>query len=101
VNLGADLKMLAEHGRVIVIGSRGEVTINPRDLMSRRGSIRGFTLWALNESEIAEIHAGIFTGLENGTLRPVVGKEIPLVEAPRAHREVTTAGASGKIILIP
>jgi NADPH2:quinone reductase len=101
VNLGGDLKMLADRGRVIVIGSRGEVTINPRDLMSRRGSIRAFTLWALNESEIAEIHAGILAGLENGTLRPVVGKEIPLAEAPRAHREVATSGASGKIILIP
>jgi NADPH:quinone reductase len=101
VNLGGDLKILADHGRVIVIGSRGEVTINARDLMSRRGSIRGFTLWALNESEIAEMHAGILTGLENGTLRPVVGKEIPLAEAARAHREVTTSRASGKIILIP
>lgn len=101
VNLGGDLKMLADRGRVIVIGSRGEVTINPRDLMSRRGSVRGFTLWALNESETSEIHAGILAGLENGTLRPVVGKEIPLAEAPRAHREVTTPGASGKIILIP
>jgi NADPH2:quinone reductase len=101
VNLGADLKMLANGGRVIVIGSRGEVTINPRDLMSRRGSIRAFTLWALNDSEIAEIHAGILTGLENGTFRPVVGKEIPLAEAARAHQEVTSSGASGKIILIP
>jgi len=101
VNLGADLKMLANGGRVIVIGSRGEVSINPRDLMSRRGSIRAFTLWALNEAEIAEIHAGILTGLENGTFRPVVGKEIPLAEAARAHQEVTSSGASGKIILIP
>jgi NADPH2:quinone reductase len=101
VNLGADLKMLANGGRVIVIGSRGEITINPRDLMSRRGSIRGFTLWALNETEIAEIHAGILTGLENRTLRPVVGKEIPLAEAARAHREVITSRASGKIVLIP
>ena len=52
VNLGGDLKLLADRGRVIVIGSRGEVTIKPsRDLMSRRGSVRAFTLWALNESE--------------------------------------------------
>ncbi len=101
VNLGGDLKMLAERGRVIVIGSRGEVTINPRDLMSRRGSVRGFTLWALNESEIAEIHAGILAGLQNGTFRPVVGKSIPLAEAARAHREVMTSRASGKMILVP
>jgi len=35
VNLGGDLKMLAQEGRVVVIGSRGDATITPRDLMSR------------------------------------------------------------------
>src|SRR5215831_14675741 len=66
VNLGHDLKLLGSLGRVIVIGSRGEVTINPRDLMLRRGAIRAFTLWAVTDAESAEIHAGIRAGLENG-----------------------------------
>jgi NADPH2:quinone reductase len=101
VNLGHDLKLLAIHGRVVVIGSRGEVTISPRDIMSRRGSILGFSLWAITEAEEKEIHAGIFVGLENGTQRPVVGKEFPLAEAPRAHKEVLERGAFGKIVLIP
>src|SRR5215471_18556967 len=43
VNLSNDTKLLAKNGRVVVIGSRGEVTINPRELMARRASIRGFT----------------------------------------------------------
>ena len=101
VNLAGDLKLLGLLGRVIVIGNRGEVTINPRDLMSRRGSVLAFTLWAVTEAETAEIHAGIIAGLENGTLRPVVGKQIPLAEATRAHKEVLEPGASGKIILVP
>jgi NADPH2:quinone reductase len=101
VNLSGDLKLLALHGRVIVIGNRGEVTINPRDLMSRRGSVLAFTLWATTEAEAAEIHAGIIAGLENGTLRPVVGKKIPLAEAARSHKEVLEPGSSGKIALIP
>ena len=101
VNLAADLKMLATYGRVIVIGNRGEITINPRDLMARRSSMRGFTLWAITEAETKEIHAALYAGLENGTLRPVVGKEIPLAEAPRAHKEVMAPGSHGKIILVP
>lgn len=100
-NLGNDLKLLALGGRVVVIGSRGEVTINPRDLMTRRGSVRAFTLWGTPPEQIAEIHAGIYAGLENGTLRPVVGKRRPLAEAARAHQEVLEPGASGKIVLIP
>jgi NADPH2:quinone reductase len=101
VNLSADLKLLATNGRVIIIGNRGEITINPRDLMLRRASARGFTLWAITPAEEADIHAGIIAGLENGTLRPVVGKELPLGEAARAHKEILEPGAAGKIVLIP
>ncbi len=101
VNLGNDLKLLARFGRVIVIGSRGDVTITPRDLMMRRASIHAFTLWGILETEEAEIHAGIGAGLGNGSLRPVVGKELPLAEAARAHIEVMAPGAFGKIVLVP
>ncbi len=101
VNLGQDLKLLAPHGRVIVIGSRGDVTISPRDLMSRRGSVHAFTLWGVTDAEEKEIHAGLIAGLENGTLRPIVGKELPLAEASRAHKEVLEPGAFGKIVLVP
>jgi NADPH2:quinone reductase len=101
VNLAADLKLLAIYGRAIIIGSRGDITITPRDLMARRSLVRGFTLWAITPQENTEIHAGLLAGLENGTLRPVVGKEIPLAEAVRAHKEVMTPGAHGKIVLVP
>jgi len=100
VNLANDLKMLAIEGRTIVIGNRGEITINPRDLMARRASIFGFTLWAATEAESAEIHAAIAAGLENGTLRPIVAKELPLKDAPTAHKDVLAPGAGGKIVLI-
>jgi NADPH2:quinone reductase len=101
VNLGHDLKLLASHGRVVVIGSRGDVTITPRDLMTRRASIHAFTLWGITEAEENEIHAGLIVGLANGTLRPIVGKELPLAEASRAHKEVLEPGAFGKIVLLP
>src|SRR5262245_4442646 len=102
VNLGADLKLLAPYGRVIVIGSRGDVTITPRDLMARRASVRAFTLWALTETEFADLHAAIHAGLENATLRPVVGSELPLKDAAQSHHDVMKpSGAHGKIVLVP
>src|SRR6516162_7199715 len=100
VNVFSDIKLLANNGRVIVIGSRGEFTIIPRELMGRRASIRAFTLWAITAAEEADIHAGLFAGLENGTLRPIVGKVLPLAEAARAHEEILEPGAAGKIVLI-
>ena len=101
VNLATDLKLLTIRGRAIVIGNRGEITINPRELMARRASVRGFTLWAATDAEAAEIHAAIAAGLENGTQRPIVGKELPLKDAPQAHIDVMAPGAFGKIVLIP
>jgi NADPH2:quinone reductase len=100
VNLSHDTRLLANNGRVIVIGSRGEVTINPRELMGRRASIRAFTLWGITPEEEADIHAGLFAGLENGALRPIVGKELPLAEVARAHKEILEPGSAGKIVLV-
>ncbi|MGH9414294.1 MAG: NADPH:quinone reductase [Terriglobales bacterium] len=101
VNLGADLKLLAREGRVVVIGSRGDVTISPRDLMARRARVLGFTLWGAAEAELCEIHAGLVAGLRDGTLRPVAARQLPLAEAAEAHRLVMAPGAHGKIVLIP
>jgi NADPH2:quinone reductase len=101
VNLGADLKLLRQSGRVIVIGSRGDVTITPRDLMSRRASVHAFTLWGISEAEERETLAALANGLENGTLRPVVGKELPLAQAAQAHKDIMASGALGKIVLVP
>jgi len=101
LNLGNDLKILAPGGRVVVIGSRGEVAIDPRDAMTRDASILGMSLGNAGEKEIASIHAALLAGLENGTLRPVVGREMPLAEAPRAHALALEPGALGKIVLVP
>jgi NADPH:quinone reductase len=101
VNLGKDLTILAPRGRVVVVGSRGPVEINPRDTMVRDASILGMTLLNASEPELAGIHAALVAGLENGTLRPVVGQQIPLAEAARAHQAVMEPGAYGKIVLIP
>jgi len=100
-NLAADLGLLAKKGRVVVIGNRGTIEINPRDAMSREADIRGLTLFATTEQEAREMHAALGAGLENGTLRPVIAQTIPLAEAARAHVELTkSSGALGKIVLV-
>jgi NADPH:quinone reductase len=101
-NLGKDLTVLAKSGRVAAIGSRGPVEINPRDAMAREADIRGVTMWNTSEAEFHEMHAALVAGLENGTLRPVVGKKFPLAQAAEAHIEIMKpSGALGKMVLIP
>jgi NADPH:quinone reductase len=101
VNLAKDLTLLAPGGRVVVIGNRGTIEINPRDAMGREASILGLTLFAATDADLREIHAATIAGLENGSLRPIVRQELPLAEAARAHQLVTEQGALGKIVLIP
>jgi NADPH2:quinone reductase len=100
VNLDNDLTALATSGRVVVIGSRGRVEIDPRNAMGREASILGMTLYNADEKELASMHAAFVAGLKNGTLRPVVSRELPLAEAAAAHHAVMEASTLGKIVLI-
>ncbi len=101
VNLDHDLDALALGGRVVVVGSRGRVEIDPRKAMGKDAAILAMTLSNTTRTELEQIHAGLVAGVENGTLSPVVAKQIPLAEAPRAHIEVMQPGALGKIVLVP
>ncbi len=100
-NLARDLKILSLNGRVVVIGCRGSIEIEPRELMRRSAAILGMLLFNVSPQEKRSMHAAIVAGLENGTLRPVVGKEHPLAEAGAAHEAVLAPGAYGKIVLVP
>jgi len=101
VNLARDLKMLAAGGRVVVIGSRGPIEIDPRDTMQRDADIRGMMLGHGSQEKRTKMYNEIADGLAKGSLNPVIGKKYKLSEAPQAHQAVMEAGAFGKIVLIP
>ena len=83
-----------------MIGSRGRIEIDPRATMPRDASILGMTQFNAPPAEVASIHAALVAGLANGSLNPVVGREMPLADAPRAHEAVLEPGALGKIVLV-
>ena len=101
VNLDKDLGLLAQRGRVVVVGNRGRVEIDARQTMGRDAAILGMTLMNATPQDRVRIHAALVAGLENRTLRPVVGREWPLSEAAEAHVAVIESRAYGKIVLVP
>jgi NADPH2:quinone reductase len=101
VNLGKDLSLLAPNGRIVIIGCRGVVEINPREAMAREATLLGMLIMKASDKDLNSIHAAIEAGLEKGILNPVVGKVMPLGDAGKAHAEIISEGAYGKIILIP
>jgi NADPH2:quinone reductase len=98
-NLGNDIDLLAQRGRVVVIGSRGPVEIDPRGLMVREADIRGISLFIAVSGDGVEIFRRIASGLESGELNPVIGHRIPLGDAALAHEQIMTSSARGKIVL--
>jgi NADPH2:quinone reductase len=101
VNLSRDLSLLAQRARVVVIGNRGTIEINPRELMRRDAIVIGMSLVNANDADKRRIHAVLRAGFSNSSLRPVIQRELPLAEAARAHREVMDARSLGKIVLVP
>ncbi|HET9833149.1 MAG TPA: NADPH:quinone reductase [Vicinamibacterales bacterium] len=99
INLDKDLGLLANRGRVVVIGNRGRVEIDARQTMAKDAAILGMTLFNISDADMASINAYMMAGLENGSLKPVVGREFPLADAAKAQDAVMASGAHGKIVL--
>lgn len=101
INLAADMELVAKYGRIVVIGNRGEITVNPRLTMMKELDIRGIQLWNATPAQVRPMMQDIMAGVAEGALRPVIGREMPLADAAAAHVSVLAPGAYGKIVLVP
>jgi NADPH2:quinone reductase len=99
VNLDNDLTVLAFGGRVVVVGNRGRIEIDPRKTMGKDAAILGMALWNATAENLRHAFAGLDAGFANGTLTPVVSTELPLADAAAAHKQILEPGAKGKIVL--
>jgi NADPH2:quinone reductase len=100
-NLEKDLGLLAPGGRVVVIGSRGRIEIDPRAIMGKETDIRGLAVFKATPEETRATHQGLAKAIDDGHFFPAVSLEMQLSEAPRAHELVMKDGNCGKIVLIP
>jgi NADPH2:quinone reductase len=100
-NLKADLDFITMYSAIVIVGSKGEVLINPRNLMSKDARIMGFVLFNAKKDELLDIHSNLYDLFISKKLRPpVVGKTFNLKDAKEAH-VLVEKGAYGKIILKP
>jgi NADPH2:quinone reductase len=101
VNLARDLQTIARYGRIVIIGNRGNIEINPRDAMARDAIVYGMVLFNAMPQDQAEIHSALAKLMMEEKLKPVIGTELPLGKAREAHEQVMKPGSYGKIILVP
>ncbi len=100
-NLEMDLNLLGSSGRVVIIGSRGRIEIDPRATMGKETDIRGLALFHATKEEMIATHRGLAEAMAAGNLSPQISKELQLSEAAVAHERVMKDGNGGKIVLIP
>ncbi|XP_064441318.1 quinone oxidoreductase-like isoform X2 [Mirounga angustirostris] len=101
VNLSNDLNLLSYGGRVIIVGSRGPIEINPQDTMAKESSITGVAFYSSTKEEFRQFAAALQDGMEIGWLRPVTGSRYSLEKVAQAHENIIhNSGASGKMILL-
>jgi NADPH:quinone reductase len=99
VNLETDLKMIAPYGRIVVVGNRGSLEINPRLAMIKEADILGMALWNAPPSEYRESLQAVEAFLESGVFHPEVGDVLDLEDAAKAHAQILSKNAHGKMVL--
>lgn len=99
-NLENDMRVVGEHGRIVIVGSRGELNITPRLLMAKESRVMGMAIWHASPEEAAMAEAAVAAALRSGALHPVLGETFPLAEAAQAHvRIMARGGKPGKMLL--
>jgi NADPH:quinone reductase-like Zn-dependent oxidoreductase len=102
VNLPADVKMVAKGGRIVCTGQGPgpDATAPIGEALSKDVSILFMNLNNAGRAGVAAIAAEIAAMAAAGKVRPVIGAELPLSEARRAH-ELFAEDHLGKIVLLP
>jgi len=101
VNLNNDLQILRwKKGRVVVIGNRGTIDVNPRLLMAKETYVVGVTLFSSDEDEFNMMNSHIQALIRNNCIKPVIGKVFTLEETAKAQSEViNNTGTYGRITI--
>jgi NADPH2:quinone reductase len=91
------LAALGRGGRLVTPGAldNPEVLLNLWTLVGKRARIAGVA----GEAAPREALEGIIAQAARGDLRPVIDRELPLVEAAEAHRAIEARETFGKVIL--
>lgn len=102
-NLNTDFSLMAQRGRIAIIGNRGELSINPRDIMSKELSVHGVALLQSTPEELKAASEYINKCLEENVLDPLVSMKLPFEDAPLAHQEIIDRKTLtiGNIVLLP
>lgn len=106
--LDRNVDALADGGRVVIIGMQGGIKgeLNIAKLIGKRAGVIGTALRSRpvdgsggKAQIVAEVTENVWPMIADGRVRPIVGAELPIAEAQRAHELLASGEVSGKIVL--
>ena len=103
--LRRNVEVLRTGGRLVVIGlqggTKGELDLGV--MLGKRASVHATSLRRRTPQEkaaiVAAVRAEVWPAIEQGEVRPVVDRVLPLEEAAAAHRVLEESSHVGKVIL--
>lgn len=98
-NLETDLDIARKAGRIVILGSRGTIQIDPRHTMTKGLTILGMSAINLDTAETVEAYAALTKLVDEGEILPLVGDVMALAEAADAHERILTKKGNGKLVL--
>ncbi len=98
---GQVLASLAFGGTVVVAGYAGgrEAQVNVTDIIWKAATIRGFTFRLFAPEIVAAANETILGYLQEGALKPTIGRVFPLAEAAEAVRYLIEDRPYGRVIM--
>jgi putative PIG3 family NAD(P)H quinone oxidoreductase len=104
--LARNVDVLADGGRLVVIGMQGgrKAELDLSALMRKRGAVISTALRGRPVAEKATICAAVVEHVwplvSDGTIRPIIERTVPLAEAATAHALMESGSHTGKIVLV-
>ncbi|WP_284232304.1 NAD(P)H-quinone oxidoreductase [Mycobacterium antarcticum] len=106
--LDRNIDALAPDGRLVVIGFQGGLKgeLNFGKLMAKRASVISTALRSRpvdgpsgKAAVVESVVANVWPMVADGRVRPIIGAELPIEDAARAHRLLESGDAHGKVLL--
>lgn len=97
-NLEIDMQVIADHGRIVIVGSRDSIEITPRHLMGNEALVTAVNVGRMTTEDKEEALHGVMNFIENDAINPLIGKKFSLDEPEKAHKEMMEGSGSGRIV---
>lgn len=98
-NLTNDLQIINKYGRIVVVGNRGTLEFDPRQIMAKEIDLLGLAIWNYHPEDYQTSLDEIAKMLNQQTLKPAIGRIYPLEKAAQAQYDIIHSKAKGKILL--